>query len=329
MNLIGTMSKHPVWTLIVLNLIAIAGQQIVGRFVLIRSRKEHAELLGHIAGVTGVINAVLLAFIVFVAWTYYDRARDSVDREVGVIWQVWRDIETADPGSPMYSAMDSGVHDLVVNRLMTYVDSVAFREWPIMNSRDSLREDKKPDPDSLYHAQFAWCDSIISDAYESVLLSEEPTQQDIGSTRSAPSPTRHRAGTVSSAARRALGEEIVRRFNQLFLVRQQRIAYSTEDAIPFMVWKVLFGSGLLCICCCWLIPFKGQWLHAAITGLVASSLSLILILILELNTPFRGRDAILNTAFTRLQLDIDAWEDRDERRGHEPEHEKDRHTGEP
>ena len=65
--------------IVVTNAIALAGLRLVNTHFHVESRQYDRDILGHAAGITGVINAVLFAFIVFVAWTYYDRGRDTVD----------------------------------------------------------------------------------------------------------------------------------------------------------------------------------------------------------------------------------------------------------
>lgn len=49
--------------LVLVNAVALGGQRRLDRKFLFEERKERAEVLGHLAGITGVINAVLFAFI--------------------------------------------------------------------------------------------------------------------------------------------------------------------------------------------------------------------------------------------------------------------------
>jgi hypothetical protein len=268
------------WALLAVNVIAIVGQQIVGRYFMVRIRIKHADILGHVAGITGVINAVLFAFIVFVAWTYYDRARDTVDHEVALVWQIWQDVETAEPGSghPMDKVMPE-VHEEIVHQMLCYVDEVAFHEWDAMQSYSDSRQT------SEYRQKFDHGTQMLRTAYEDVLRAH-----------------------AKSATSKVLVGEMVKRFNTLFEVRRQRIALSSEGAIPSVVWLALIGGGLLCITCCWFIGFADLKLHAVIMALIASSFGLILFLITSLNMPFSGSAAISTERFVTLRSDIRQWE---------------------
>jgi hypothetical protein len=278
--------------LLEVNLVALIGQQIVGRWYKVQSRRMHEEILGHIAGITGVINAVLFAFIVFVAWTRYDRAGDTVDQEVSLIWQIWHDVESAEPkGHPMEDVIPEALHHQIAAELRWYVNEVTDREWQLMQS-------KAAEEPGYRHKFEAGTDSLRA-AYENVLRVD-----------------------MKRGTPRTLITEIIKRFNSLFEVRRQRIAFSVEGAIPFIVWMSLLGGGLLCVACCWLIGFKDLNLHALITGVIASSFAIILFLIMSLNTPFRGAAAISNLPFRALQVDIERWEEREklaDEHGQKPE----------
>jgi len=107
--------------LIVVVTVGLLVRLLIGRVFSLKERLVHNELLGHVAGIAGVINAVLLAFIVFAAWTDYDRARDVVSQEVSLVNDIWRDVEAV-----------SSVHDSVVRELQGYLLTVIDTEWPYM-----------------------------------------------------------------------------------------------------------------------------------------------------------------------------------------------------
>jgi hypothetical protein len=116
---------HPMLAVGLVLILALAVGLVIRRFIgrtfSSSERHAHNELLGHAAGITGVINAVLLAFIVYAAWTGYDRARDVVSEEVSLLNDIWRDAEAA-----------SSAHDSLVSELQSYLVTVIDTEWPHM-----------------------------------------------------------------------------------------------------------------------------------------------------------------------------------------------------
>ena len=300
--------------IVVTNAVALVGLRLVNTHFHVEARQYDRDILGHAAGITGVINAVLFAFIVFVAWTYYDRARDTVDQETSVVWQIWHDVEAMEPGAPNEGRPLAGVlaakdHAKVARELKLYARDVADGEWEAM--RDWTRHRGV----NAYRNQFEKADDMLRDAYYTVL------KADIGS-RSAnsgkPGTTRApRAPRDPSVAppgtQRVVIAELVRRFNDLFELRRRRIEMSSAGAIPAIVWATLLVGGALCITCSWLIGFKNVTVHAVVMSLIASSLSLIVFLIFSLNTPFSGVAPISNDRYAALAYDIDHWEDREAR----------------
>jgi hypothetical protein len=110
------------------------GQRIILRFVPLDRRRAHNDVLGAASAIAGVINAVLLAFIVFAAWTDYDRARDVVSQEGSLVADLNADA----------AVLPGGLGTHVQEELHNYVNVVVDSEWPAMadgrmSSRDSTR----------------------------------------------------------------------------------------------------------------------------------------------------------------------------------------------
>lgn len=231
--------------------VSLIGQWLTDRLFSREERCAHNDLLGPAAGIAGVINAVLLAFIVFAAWTYYDRARDVVSQEVALVTDIWRDAEAVSKGS------DSIVHNSIVPELQSYLSTVVETEWPSMKVFVPTEAQRHPE------FRVGW--RALRNAYDLALQQE--------------------AGPL---LRKTVAEEMVKRFNALFDARRQRIAYSTDGALNTTVWGVVLAGGFVSIACCWLFGFKSRRLHAASTALVAASFGLVFFLIIALQWPFRG-----------------------------------------
>jgi hypothetical protein len=102
--------------------IGLAGQWVILRIVPLDKRRAHNDVLGAASATAGFINAVLLAFIVFVAWTSYDRAREVVSQESSLAADLFAD------ATVLQGAI--GVH--VRGELFEYVTFVVDSEWPAM-----------------------------------------------------------------------------------------------------------------------------------------------------------------------------------------------------
>jgi hypothetical protein len=267
--------------LLAANGIAFLGYAVISRRCLVFARRQAGDILGHTAGIACVINAVLFAFIVFAAWTYYDKARDAVDRETGTIWQIWNDIEVSEhPGlrEPGHLLGDR-VREYVAGRLQRYVRFVADKEWKEV-ARGRGWETVGVDSGMTY----------LREAYQAVLES----QQEQGASR--------------GKANAALASEIVKRFNSVFEARQERIALGEEGAIQWIVWVALIGGGLLSLASVCVLGFESPKLHAGTVFMLATSLGLIVVVIVALNTPFKGIAPILPTRFCKLASEMNAWE---------------------
>lgn len=274
-----------VGVLLVVNVIAVRGLRLVRRWRF-EAREKQADVLGHAAGITGVINAVLFAFIVVVAWTYYDHAREAFSEEAGLVWQLWHDVESAKGSGSMYGMLPHPLLTKISTHLESYVKYVAYSEESVR----TLYE--KASSDSLRDLYKTIGEDELRAAYEGLLM------------------TKRDSAHKSSAALRPLIDEMVHRFNDLFDARRRRFEFEGAKAVPGTVWVALVGGGLLCIACCWFLGIQDARLHGWVMFLIGSSFGLITFLIVALNTPFKGIDPIPNPYVTLLD-DISGWEHRE------------------
>jgi hypothetical protein len=98
------------------------GQRVILHLVPLEQRRAHNDVLSAASATAGFINAVLLAFIVFVAWTSYDRAREVVSQESSLTADLFADATVLQG--------DIGGH--VRGELLEYVTTVVDSEWPAM-----------------------------------------------------------------------------------------------------------------------------------------------------------------------------------------------------
>ncbi|MDD4179445.1 MAG: DUF4239 domain-containing protein [Candidatus Margulisbacteria bacterium] len=109
-------------------IVAIAVLFSIGGLFLVRSvmpipkRKLHNDVAGPLFATVGVIYAVLLAFMVVIAWENFHAASNDVAKEANYIADIYRD--TA-PLSPAF-------RDSVKTALKEYVSDIVHDEWPLL-----------------------------------------------------------------------------------------------------------------------------------------------------------------------------------------------------
>jgi Protein of unknown function (DUF4239) len=86
------------------------------------ARGEHNDVVGFIIAVVGVIYAVLLAFVVIVAWETFDEAEAVVGQEASALRTIHRDSVGLPPET------QAAMQDLVVR----YATEVVDDSWPAM-----------------------------------------------------------------------------------------------------------------------------------------------------------------------------------------------------
>jgi hypothetical protein len=86
------------------------------------ARGEHNDVVGFIIAVVGVIYAVLLAFVVIVAWESFTRAEEVVGQEASALRTLYRN----SVGLP--EGMQAPMRDLVLR----YATDVVDDSWPAM-----------------------------------------------------------------------------------------------------------------------------------------------------------------------------------------------------
>jgi len=74
-------------------LLTVGGLALVRRLIPHHRLKLHNDVAGPIFGTLGVIYAVLLAFVVVIAWGNFDRAAQNVEREADSLSDLSRDAE--------------------------------------------------------------------------------------------------------------------------------------------------------------------------------------------------------------------------------------------
>jgi hypothetical protein len=97
--------------------------------------------------------------------------------------------------------------------------------------------------------------------------------------------------------------ELLRTLNQLYDARRSRLL-AAEAAIPGVVWSIIVLGSLITIGYTYLFGVQNTRMHLAMTGLVAASLSLVIVLVISLDRPFRGDLCVSTEAYENVRANV-------------------------
>jgi Protein of unknown function (DUF4239) len=98
----------------------------------------------------------------------------------------------------------------------------------------------------------------------------------------------------------AMVAETLRRLNALYDARQKRLLAAEDHIAPAVWWVVLLGAGVV-IGLTYLFGMESFAMHALMTGMVAASLALVIVLIVAFDYPFRGEVQVGPDGFRNVQ----------------------------
>ncbi|HEY6886193.1 MAG TPA: DUF4239 domain-containing protein [Solirubrobacter sp.] len=117
--------------------ISLGGVVLVRRSVELSELEEHHDVAGFILAVVGVVYAVLLAFVVVIAWQQFEDARTDVDREATVLTAMYRNAD-------MLQSIGPDARPAI----RRYVQLLVDREWDQM----AKVHEQDPEADRALHA---------------------------------------------------------------------------------------------------------------------------------------------------------------------------------
>jgi hypothetical protein len=94
--------------------------------------------------------------------------------------------------------------------------------------------------------------------------------------------------------------EMLHVMNDLIKARRSRIIAAGEH-LPAIVWQILLLAGAVAVGYTFLFGAHSFRIHMAITGLIAATISLVFVLIIALDYPFRGEVSVGDDAFVSVQ----------------------------
>jgi Protein of unknown function (DUF4239) len=94
--------------------------------------------------------------------------------------------------------------------------------------------------------------------------------------------------------------EMMHTMNDLIKARRGRIIAAGQH-LPAVIWKMLLLGGMLSVGYTYLFGARTFGIHVAITGLIASTIGLVFVLIITLDYPFRGSVSVSSNDFRNIQ----------------------------
>lgn len=104
----------------------------------------------------------------------------------------------------------------------------------------------------------------------------------------------------ATAGQQVVEAEFLHTLNELYKAREARLT-AAGGHIPIVIWWIIFLSGALTTGFTYLFGFESFRMHLAMTGAVAASLTLVVVLIVALDWPFRGDLSVGPEAFVNVE----------------------------
>lgn len=94
--------------------------------------------------------------------------------------------------------------------------------------------------------------------------------------------------------------ELLNSWNQLYLMRSSRLS-AVEGHVPGPVWWIVFLGAVITTGYTYFFGYHNFAMHMAMTGILAATLALVVVLIIDLDRPFRGTISITPDPFIMTQ----------------------------
>jgi len=94
--------------------------------------------------------------------------------------------------------------------------------------------------------------------------------------------------------------QLLSSLDDLYKARASRLS-AIESRIPYVMWLIIVSGGILTVGFTYLFGFRDFRMQIAMTTAVAASLSLVVVLIVAFDLPFRGAVSISPFAFIKTE----------------------------
>jgi hypothetical protein len=142
--------------------------------------------------------------------------------------------------------------------------------------------------------------------YVSIVINEEwPVQQAGNTPDQGWKPLRDLNTAIATIHPQNLGDamiqsELLRSWNQLYLTRSSRLS-AVQGHVPGPVWWILLLGGAITTAYTYFFGYHNFAMHMAMTGILAATLALVVVMIIDLDRPFRGAISVTADPFIMTQ----------------------------
>jgi hypothetical protein len=149
------------------------------------------------------------------------------------------------------------------------------------------------------------------DRYVRVVINDEWPIQRLGKVPDQGwKPLRELATAIATIQPQNPGEavieaELLRAWNELYQTRSSRLS-AVEGHIPGVIWWIVFFGAAITTGYTYLFGFENFGMHLVMTATMAATLSLVIVLIIALDYPFRGEISVTPDPFIMTQH---SWSD--------------------
>ena len=147
--------------------------------------------------------------------------------------------------------------------------------------------------------------------YVSVVINDEWPIQRAGKTPyQGWKPLREINTAIATIHPQNLGEavieaELLRAWNELYEARSSRLS-AVQGHVPSVVWWIVFFGAAITTGYTYFFGYQNFAMHLAMTGTLAATLALVVVLIIALDYPFRGEISVTPDPFIMTQI---SWSD--------------------
>jgi hypothetical protein len=192
---------------------------------------------------------------------------------------------------------------------------IAVAAWANFDSANRVVQQEANLVDNLYRDAIAIPDPTRTEMrddikqYLNVVIEKEwPAQREHRTETAGWVPVEKLQGAVASLDPKTLGQSVVeaemlKTLNDLYSARRTRLL-AAADGIPNTIWWILVLGGVITVAFSFFFGMPSMAMHYAMTGTLAASLALVMVLIVALDWPFRGQVSISPEAYETVLQDI-------------------------
>jgi hypothetical protein len=147
--------------------------------------------------------------------------------------------------------------------------------------------------------------------YVTVVINDEwPVQREGKTPDQGWKPLRELNGAIATIQPQNLGEaviqaELLKTWNNLYVTRSSRLS-AVQGHVPDVVWWIVFFGAAITTGYTYFFGYQNFAMHMAMTGTLAATLALVVVLIIALDYPFRGEISVTPDPFIMTQI---SWSD--------------------